>query len=752
MSHAKRTAKGGKGTGGKAFLPGDQAEEKPKQAPVMGRSRNQLASAYAPGSFFTFEGGRGACLAIPDRAAEQDRATISEPTRRQIIMRLAEAWQSWFTRAQSAQYRGNSIDPRQCIDEFLLRQGVVTPKGEANLAFVNPVHMAYVPAPLTFVCNHCGFFKAYGDPLKLIKDRASFDRHQCRSAKHQYCQWRQLDVIFVHPSGEWSAATPGRWEWNSKTQEPNLAAMTCAMCHGDEFFLHTQSPRIGQWSFQCANKKCNHQRDAWRVHDLFTTEILQDRSDKMVAERRMEPISYRASAAYYAQSEQFIIFSEDDHELLGLLQEGQHSKLANFLAKQFGFLGSELTMEQKKERLLQGGHEKAWKDYERQERFRARFEQGGDHEAAAEAEQACRDIEASWSSGHPPLIEPSAQLPAMLTQKVQLRAEFSSRYDPFVLAVEHEALRKHTLSKGPDASGRAPFVRFRHLDDDLAPKSESQRASQEDETAQLMGRLGLAEAGLIRDFQLCRFNHGYTRVSANPTVEYLGIDTPVRLRMFDPVDSGRRPVYVVTQGNEAIYMQLQPEQVYAWLTELGVTDLPAWAPSDSVRLGGRVLEAAEPFGRYFSLLKKDDARTYRYVYTLLHSYAHTLMKGIAEFSGLDVGSLGEYVFPADLAFVVYRNGTTMDLGNLSSLWRNENNTFLRHLLEPMTHRCNSGSLCDIKGGACPDCIMVPETSCIAQNRLLSRAVLAGGTAPSEDLTHQGQRIRGFLEVVNGTTA
>ena len=125
-----------------------------------------------------------------------------------------------------------------------------------------------------------------------------------------------------------------------------------------------------------------------------------------------------------------------------------------------------------------------------------------------------------------------------------------------------------------------------------------------------------------------------------------------------------------------------------------------------------------------------------------------LVKNIAELSGLDLGSMGEYIFPTDLAFVVYRNGTTMDLGNLSALWRNENNRFLSNLLEASTHRCNSGSLCDAEGGACHDCIMIPETSCIGQNRLLSRAVLKGGPAPREDLTHKHLRIRGFLETVN----
>jgi hypothetical protein len=253
---------------------------------------------------------------------------------------------------------------------------------------------------------------------------------------------------------------------------------------------------------------------------------------------------------------------------------------------------------------------------------------------------------------------------------------------------------------------------------------------------------------LIREFDLCRFTHGYTRVSATPILEKRGQDVPVRLRLFDSLRNSKRPIYVVTQANEAVYVRLDPEAVYAWLQAVDVMDLPDWNKDSTVKLGGRLLEVAQPFGRYFSLLKEGDAATYRYVYTLLHTYAHVLMKNIAELSGLDLGSMGEYIFPLDLAFVVYRNGTTMDLGNLSALWRNEHNGFLTRLLESSTHRCNSGRLCDTAGGACPDCIMIPETSCVAQNQLLSRAVLKGGPSPREDATHRGERIRGFLEVVN----
>lgn len=732
----------------RGFLP-EEDFKKDLKPPAMSRSRNQLASSYAPGSFFTFEGGRGACIAMPDKSQPPDEANISSATRDQIITRLAEVWESWFSRAVSAANGGRAVDPRLCIDQRLLRDGgVVQPLGLTNLAFVNPLRMSYVPAPLTFVCNHCGLFKAYETPAELAKDRGSFDAQACRSKPGRTCQWRQLDVVFVHWSGEWAPAMPGRWEWNDVDSQLRLTRRVCALCHGDRFLLHTQSPRIGEWSFQCANPACNDRRDAWRQNDKWTTEVLAAESNRVIDARRMEPISYRASSAYYPQSEQFVVFSERDQNLLELLQEGRRRALGEFIAKQFGFGGAQPTIDEMRDVLLQGGHQARWESYENCRRMLKFAEDMKQPDLVRASDNELQKLVTGWFADG--LIAAKAELPDGLRVQIARRAEFSSRYDPFSLSVEHEALRLSKLSKTRDDSGRSPFVRFQHLDRDLAPKDDGAKLKQEQETAKLMKKLGMVELGMVRDFELCRFTHGYTRVGATPTLEKHGTDLPVRLRMFEPLDGGRRPVYVVTQANEALYVQLDPEAVYTWLAAVGMANLPAWAPNDEVKLGGRLLEVAEPFGRFFSALTEADASTYRYVYTLLHSYSHVLMKSIAEFSGLDVGSLGEYLFPADLAFVVYRNGTTMDLGNLSSLWRNENNRFLGHLLETSTHRCNSGSLCDLHGGACPDCIMVPETSCIAQNRLLSRSVLLGGNAPREDLTHKGQRIPGFLDLLNAS--
>jgi hypothetical protein len=110
-------------------------------------------------------------------------------------------------------------------------------------------------------------------------------------------------------------------------------------------------------------------------------------------------------------------------------------------------------------------------------------------------------------------------------------------------------------------------------------------------------------------------------------------------------------------------------------------------------------------------------------------YERRVADDLARFSGLDLGSMSEVNFPADLAFIVHRRGMTEDLGNISSVWRDQSAAFLRYLVARRELRCGSGTLCEYRGGACPACITIPETSCISGNQLLLRAALLGGRSP-----------------------
>lgn len=718
-----------------------QSNDSARKPPSMKRSQGQLANAYAPGAFFTFEGGRGACMSrVPPNVAGHEMI-LQREHQQQIIARLYEALRSWLDRARAG--RGG-IDPDNlCMDDALLNDGQLELPSIDSLVFLRPETMTYEPAPLAFVCRHCNRFE-YFENIRELDRKKSRLTGGCM-ARDGGCHWRQLDVIFVSHTGEVETPQPGRHTWSQSDQEMQRWHKICEYCHGDRFCLDTSSSQIGKWYFYCAKRGCIGQRSHrhWHQYSAYLTDHYRDQAGRHVNECRMVPLSYRASMVHYAQMERFVLVPTSQQQLLNIINSSNPDLMHEFLAKRFRYPGEEYTEEEIMTRLEQAGMSEEWKAYKS---FLKTAElMKGDQETAQIMLSEAKKKLHSFTQGNPPILEPRYELPDSVRMGVANRDSFTGRFDPFVLAVEHEALKRGKLKVG-DAGNKQMFVRFTAMDNDLSPKDPAKKAAQEQETSRLMVQMGIEDLGLIREFDLCQFTYGYSRLASGPQAEVGNEIYPTKLRVFDRVRTehgSRRPIYVITQANEAIYVRLNPSSVYAWLGKMDLVDLPSWKP-DGIDIGGKILEVAQPFGRYFSLLNPGPATTYRYVYTLIHTYAHVLMKAVAENSGLDLSSLSEYIFPADLAFVVYRNGTTMDLGNLSALWRNENNSFLERLTDPKMNRCNSGQLCP---GACPDCITIPETSCIASNNLLSRSTLIGGKAPAFDQTHANQRIPGFFEVL-----
>jgi hypothetical protein len=726
----------------------------------MMRSRSQLASAYAPESFFTFEGGLGACISKTVQTRKDD---LDADTREQIAARMDEIVRSWHAAARSCRDASEPlILPQQCLERPLLDdQGEVAPFNEDQFVYLIPEDIGYSPAPLTFVCKTCRLVRTYEGLDDLDKDLPVLENPaRCPHPKGRQgrCDWRQLDVLFVHWSGNWERFMPHQWNWDVNTKRTVLRRAQCG-CGSDNFVLDASSPAIGNWFFRCA--KCNRPlTDKPLQNDRDTLEMLADRDLMNYKQAHMEVTSYRASAVHYTQADQFINFKDDRKQRLRLLLPGNETALADFVAQEYGFERQPLT-ESELESAVRGAKlDGEWDNYQAQVIAIADLERlvantpslaatlKGPLAAAKLARDAMR---ADWSSRG--IVQPRVDLPAEIREAIRRRASiFATRYDPFRLAAEHAALRDTKLLPAGPASGRRPFVPFDRLDKDLAPDLSNEAERLQRDTRQYLDQLGIETMGLIREFDLCRFSFGYSRVSAAPVLrDKRGLNMPVRLKLFPPIfvdDRMKYPVYVIRQANEAIYVKLSEQAVYEWLGTLACERPIVRSPDPAWRLGAGLLQLAEEHAmdRYLAKLHKGRGSAYYYTYTLLHTYAHVIMKQISEFSGLDVGSLGEYLFPTDLAFVVYRSGATMDLGNLSALWRNSNTSFLRSLLRTKTLECGSGSLCVHRGGACPDCVMVPETSCVAGNNLLSRSVLRGSGRPRLD--DRTGSITGFLDSVN----
>jgi hypothetical protein len=730
-------------------------------AKAMSRSRNQLQTAYAPESFFTFEGGVGACIA---HSSAGENAELSAATRDQIYERMLDFAHTWYDsamHARVAQLGKPPVMPVQCVDTRLLddTQSNFQMPGPDRLYLCRPSHMEYTPAPLTFVCRTCGLFREYDNLHALRQDIQNLQPDTCQHPRGPQgaCHWEQLDVVFVHWSGGWAPATPDRWDYSPGRGKYRQRSQ-CS-CGSFDFTLNRSSPQIGRWTFACA--RCGTLlAPQWLQNDPSTLEMFRVPvgSGRLSGptEVRMEVTPYRASVAYYVQSDLFIDFEDQGQRQLARLRRGNEEQLEEFIARIYGFPRTPVT-DADVAAALTGKPEFAAQLTEFLEAVDViattpdpntlpppmrRIAESALQQSRRNRQRLIDDLTERS------VLVPRIELPATIRDAIRQRDQWAPKFDPYRLAIEHATLRDTRLLNEAVDDGKRHYVPFTRLDSDLQPETEADRVRLEQGAREHMTQLGIDEMGLIRKFDLCRFSFGYSRMESQPVLAgKRDMNMPVRLNLFPPVqleDGQRHPVYVVQQANQAIYVRLNEGRVLAWLQALGCEDMFAEAPGE--RLGAGILRVAQMMNRFVEgLPESEHPRTYYYLYTLLHSYAHLMMRQVSEFSGLDLGSLGEYIFPSDVAFVIYRNGTTMDLGNLSAMWRNSGLALMQRLVSTRPTQCGTGSLCTKRGGACPDCLLVPETSCIASNKLLSRSVLRSIHGRPKFDTRADRVIQGYLD-------
>jgi len=714
----------------------------PPQPPRMNRSQPQLATVYAPGAMFTWEGGKGACIAAPVEGAPTIDFSNNSTRREQIFETMTEYCESWLQRGLNIN-RPVPVYGVQLLDGCFYsesRTGVPSVSiASDRFDFFRPDRIGYVPGPLVYRCDHCEIVREYTSPAHQMADPLPT---ACRAQEGGECRWRQLDVVYAHWSGGLEGLSPYRY---SLAADGQLRKIPRCQCGNESFRLIKQGNQFSRWRFKCTG--CQGERELYQ-NDPFTLGLLKPRIEAGTAhtkaEIHMNPVSYRASPVFYVQAARFIVY-DNDAEIVTILGPNRQPELTAKLAALHGFGGADPTPDQIRAQLAAKGRDAMYPVYERVLRQAAEAEASGNADTARSLGDMARDMLQGWYDVGD--VVPESQASPALRQQVIDRhdRQYARRFDPMRSTIEHDALRRRKL----EPTGQSANLRHAHADLAREFGNPERQASYERCVAAELARAGIEDARLIRDLDMVEFSFGYTRVAATPETVQKDRPMPVRLMGFPRLQNNKRPIYVIEQQNEALYFRLDTAAVGAFLHRNGV--LPQMPPSPKT-IGGELIESYDDFGLFLrDFAVRDEASRVRRrdiassVFLLLHSLSHHVMHGIARFSGLDLGSMSEAIYPADLAFLVHRRGMTEDLGNISSMWRDHNAAFLDYLVSRRELRCGSGTLCDHRGGACPACIMIPETSCIAGNQLLSRASLVGGRAPIWDLDQT--RLAGYFEVV-----
>jgi hypothetical protein len=691
---------------------------------MMSRSRVQLATSYAPGVLLTWEGGKGICKSVP---ISQD--LVVEPTTRRLIFdSIAEFVENWQTRALAARPAGE-VPPILALDSafYDARTGAVT-IDQQHFQTTDPSRIGYVPYPLVYQCGVCGKIREY-----LNVEEQSRSPLPRRCGDHT-ARWSQLDVVYAHWSGNLEPLSPSSYRYDTASSE--VRRIDVCKCGSRNFTLHNKAPIFSEWSFVCDD--CGVRRDLKR-QDRDTYEQLE--TDRLAGGRQYEfievdmlPVSYRANSAFYPQRSSFIEFRTSD--VVDLLMDTRRGDLTRRLARIYDIPFAEPSDDEIETALRALGRDVEWDEYQSMDDVARGAEARGQVDRARKWRGDMHAMRETWYDTG---VIPRGQVQSpLLGRAVAARADWARRYDPIRLAIQHDAfITEHIAERLPIHQAvdvRSPDAELSDVASDPAGL-ERYRATLDG----LLRPMGIERLVLIRGLPICEFSFGYSRVSSGPIYhresQGRSVAMPVRLKAFDalPTNAGRKhPVYVTQQKNEALYFKLNEDRVRRWLVANGVPNIPPVGQT----VGQAFIEGYTDFGPFMEAYKDRERgagtpRTLQsYVYLLLHSLSHQLIHSLADVSGLDRDGLGEHLFPADLAFVLYRKGMTPDLGNVSAMWRNHSADFLRRALDPRLLRCGSGSLCDARGGACPACIMVSEVTCIASNQLLSRAALRGGPAPT----------------------
>jgi len=184
----------------------------------MQRSRGQLATSYAPHSLFTFEGGAGACMALPSPDNRSADEVLHLVTRNTIGEQIEEYFEAWAIRASRGLNLSHPVHLTLAVDgKAVVNDAVRVRRGE--LAFQIPDHVGYVPFPLSFVCTRCDLHRHCDRVDRLPAEAANFRRACPTGADGCANDWQQLDVVMAHWSGEVEPILPSFRYWAADTSE-----------------------------------------------------------------------------------------------------------------------------------------------------------------------------------------------------------------------------------------------------------------------------------------------------------------------------------------------------------------------------------------------------------------------------------------------------------------------------------------------------------------------------------------------------
>lgn len=233
-------------------------------------------------------------------------------------------------------------------------------------------------------------------------------------------------------------------------------------------------------------------------------------------------------------------------------------------------------------------------------------------------------------------------------------------------------------------------------------------------------RFGIANVRACDKIPFVSCSYGYTRVKS----EY---EDGVQLHAFKEEKNGRKNIYASRMDTEGVLFEFDRKAILKWLIMNEFIDsgsAPNLGSEEAVKLWFVNNIRPEEIHPFTTISEEISPETY-YVYRLVHSISHLLIRAAADIGGLGKDSLSEYIFPGIPAVLIYvQNSQGFNLGSLFNTFEAYFDKWLLRA-DNSAQKCVFDPICIERYKACTGCLFLNEVSCQHFNKDLDRSLIIG---------------------------
>lgn len=241
----------------------------------------------------------------------------------------------------------------------------------------------------------------------------------------------------------------------------------------------------------------------------------------------------------------------------------------------------------------------------------------------------------------------------------------------------------------------------------------------------------IASVQVCGDIPFISCSYGYTRKETEP-------ENGAVLRAFKEEKNGVKNIYASKLRTEGVLFEFDRVRILQWLLKnkyIEQEDAPDLNDNTEVKLwfaNNIRPDLIKPFSR----IDPAAAPTF-YVYNLIHTLSHLLIRSAAGLCGLDKNSISEYVMPGVPAVLVYcQNSQGFNLGALFNIFEAYFDKWIENAYNS-AKKCIFDPVCIERYKACTGCLFLNEVSCQHFNHDLDRSLVIGSVDRTNNTRHWG---------------